>query len=154
MSTLNIYCKFSMNCDTKVCNKCKQVKTEEEFHPSHGNSCKKCMSEYRKARYAKGLHKAWKKPEKSILSQYVRKSRLKKYDLTKDQYESLVNEQHGRCAICGIRPLFTKLVVDHDHNTGKFRGLLCYKCNVGLGFMRDDPEILNGAIMYLRRTSK
>lgn len=65
--------------------------------------------------------------------------------------------QDGRCRICESEE---KLVVDHDHETGNIRGLLCHRCNIGLGWFRDHPSLLNRAITYLgnardtRRTAK
>jgi Recombination endonuclease VII len=70
--------------------------------------------------------------------------------MTVEEYEKLFEEQEGRCAICG-RDQETKLAVDHDHQTGERRGLLCKQCNVGLGYFRDDTAVLERAISYLNR---
>jgi len=60
--------------------------------------------------------------------------------------------QGGVCAICGgINDNDDALSVDHDHETGRIRGLLCSKCNKGLGSFNDDPELLRKAIAYLER---
>lgn len=84
------------------------------------------------------------------LSAYHRAWSLqKKYGLSLEQYESMVAEQEGCCAICGEVP--QKLVVDHDHLTGNVRGLLCHACNVTLGLMKEDPARLLAAIGYLRK---
>jgi hypothetical protein len=71
----------------------------------------------------------------------------KKYKITQDDYDRMVADQQGRCAICHSEP--PKLSVDHDHATGAVRGLLCTRCNIGLGFMRDDISLLNSAARYL-----
>lgn len=71
-----------------------------------------------------------------------------KYDLTEDEFDAMVEAQGGRCLICCEVP-DEQLVVDHDHGTGVVRGLLCRCCNIGLGFMRDDPERLRRAADYL-----
>lgn len=63
-------------------------------------------------------------------------------------YAILFNEQGGKCAICRVN---TKLVVDHDHETGAVRGLLCGKCNLGLGHFNDDRGIIGSALEYLAR---
>jgi len=60
-------------------------------------------------------------------------------------YES----QSGKCAICGDAQ--EMLVVDHDHTTGTVRGLLCHKCNQGIGLLRESKEIMQNAIAYLAR---
>lgn len=78
---------------------------------------------------------------------------LNKYNMTISDYESMYNTQNGKCAICGndgdknnkYRPLY----IDHDHKTGKVRGLLCSKCNFLLGNSNDDVNILLNAIEYL-----
>jgi hypothetical protein len=70
-----------------------------------------------------------------------------KFGLSLEDYENLVEEQQGRCAICCLE---TKpLAVDHCHNSKKIRGLLCGHCNTGLGKFRDDPARLERAIAYL-----
>ena len=70
------------------------------------------------------------------------------YGLSTSDYDRLLAECEGRCGICRKA---TKLVVDHDHATGRVRGLLCGGCNKGLGLFRDDPEALVAAAGYLRR---
>ena len=73
---------------------------------------------------------------------------LKKYGLTVDQFEALAAAQDHRCAICHrVR----KLHVDHNHTTHEVRGLLCFACNVTLGYMSESPERLEVAANYLRR---
>jgi hypothetical protein len=82
---------------------------------------------------------------------FNRKQHLKRYNLTPDEYQVLLVKQNGVCAICR-RPPWGKrnvLMVDHDHETGKVRGLLCSTCNVGLGALHDDAELLRVAIAYL-----
>jgi len=71
------------------------------------------------------------------------------YGISIDQYLQLVEEQQGTCAICLVVPN-GKLQVDHDHNTGKVRRLLCRECNLGLGKFREDPNLLIKAARYLR----
>lgn len=68
---------------------------------------------------------------------------------TEDDYEAQFEKQHGRCAICGKRQEGKRLAADHDHKTNKARGLLCAKCNVGLGMFEDNIELLTLAIDYL-----
>lgn len=69
--------------------------------------------------------------------------------MTPEQYDAMLSEQAGRCAICQDRP--PRLYIDHDHATGEVRGLLCNRCNVALGFLRDSPEAAIAAAMYLSR---
>lgn len=71
----------------------------------------------------------------------------REYGLSPADYDQLLIEHSGRCAICETAA--TKLVVDHDHAAGHLRGLLCSNCNVGLGHFKDDPARLTTAIRYL-----
>lgn len=76
-----------------------------------------------------------------------------KYGLSLSQYACLLSAQNGTCKICGARPEdcrpHGRLNVDHDHDTGKVRGLLCNQCNVALGGFRDSPALLLNAVKYL-----
>jgi len=66
-----------------------------------------------------------------------------------DEYNKMFEKQKHLCAICGERELKRLLSIDHDHKTNKVRGLLCGKCNQGLGLFRDNVELLKKAIKYL-----
>ena len=68
------------------------------------------------------------------------------------EYERFLSEQDGVCAIC-LKPCQTgqRLSVDHDHVTGAVRGLLCRRCNSGLGHFQDSLDLLKKALMYLER---
>jgi hypothetical protein len=70
------------------------------------------------------------------------------YRMTLEDYYVMLAQQDGACAICGRKPK-ERLVVDHCHATGNVRGLLCAKCNTGLGFYQDNPDRLLAAIAYL-----
>jgi Recombination endonuclease VII len=75
----------------------------------------------------------------------------KKYSMSAQDYDILLEKQHGVCAICHDLPGERRaLSVDHDHNTGFVRGLLCTKCNAGLGLFKDDIRLLAAAIVYLQ----
>ena len=78
-------------------------------------------------------------------------SRNYKYGVTKEFLIELYEAQHGTCKICGSEPTTVRgLHVDHCHSTGKVRGLLCHGCNVGIGSMKENPDIFLKAIEYLR----
>jgi hypothetical protein len=76
----------------------------------------------------------------------------RKYGISEEEYKILYKAQGGRCAICRRATGATRrLAVDHDHKTGKVRGLLCGPCNNTLGLIaRDDPEVFDRAAAYLR----
>lgn len=71
------------------------------------------------------------------------------YGIDRPTFDALAAEQDGHCSICGVRP--ERLSVDHDHETGLFRGLLCSACNAALGLFNDDRDALRAAIAYLDR---
>ena len=92
-------------------------------------------------------------PEK--VRAYRRRAKLRSnYALTVEEFDAMVAAQGGRCAICGEIPSGSRSVldVDHDHATGTVRGLLCHGCNKATGFLHDNPDLLQKAINYLRRT--
>jgi hypothetical protein len=78
---------------------------------------------------------------------------LHKFNIPLEFYDKIYKKQMGRCSICNKREkdLSQSFAIDHNHKTGKIRGLLCKKCNVLLGFANDNPKILLSAIKYLRR---
>lgn len=77
---------------------------------------------------------------------------LNKYGITSEDYERMLAEQNGVCAICGGPPegsRWKQFHVDHCHTTGRVRGLLCGRCNRGMGYLCDDPEIALRAARYV-----
>lgn len=95
--------------------------------------------------------KAGQTPEKR------KRQRLRKYELTPEQYDQHISDQGGGCAICGRvanKCGRGRLHVDHDHATGHVRGVLCSSCNLGLGKFGDDAERLQRAVDYLVRTKR
>lgn len=71
------------------------------------------------------------------------------YGLTKEKYETLIESQEGRCAVCKMRDA---RYVDHNHITGEVRGLLCPQCNTGLGMFQEDIKIFEAAMEYLQNS--
>jgi hypothetical protein len=74
---------------------------------------------------------------------------LRKYGLSLQDYEDILARQNNACGICRRKPRKRRLCVDHDHRTRKIRGLLCRKCNMGLGCYGDNPKFLRMAADYL-----
>lgn len=141
----------------KICNKCKQPQPLSHFYRNtrakdgHMSRCKKCEKAHdqtpeRKEQNSRKKRK-WEKANPDKVAHYARKQN---YGLTPEQFEEMKREQSNRCAICGVAdPL--RMAVDHDHETGRVRALLCPRCNSALGNFRDDTEILAKAIAYLKR---
>jgi hypothetical protein len=130
--------------------------------------CKKAHSDYQRSYY--NLHpeqkkkrnervlqryhrfgNQWAKENPDKLKAIQRKHKLKqKFGITPEIYERMVFEQGGMCLICSGPPTSSGLAIDHDHETGKIRGLLCSRCNCGLGMFQDDHNILIRAVEYLK----
>ncbi len=94
-----------------------------------------------------------KERQKGRYSYKARLARLKLYGLSNADYEKLLQLQHYRCGICGIhqKEVYHTLAVDHDHSTGKVRGLLCTTCNVRLGVL-ENKAFAMVAEVYLAET--
>jgi hypothetical protein len=99
--------------------------------------------------------KKWHQDNIERRKKYYLKNILKKqYGLTVEQYEAMLKEQHGLCAICQKPPKKRRLDVDHDHADGHVRQLLCERCNKGMGCFEDSPQLLEAALRYLRKHSQ
>lgn len=81
-----------------------------------------------------------------------------KYKIGVEDYKKLLNQQQGKCAVCGANnsqhKVYDRLCVDHCHKTGLVRGLLCHTCNTAIGNLRDNPELCESAAAYLRLHKK
>lgn len=131
----------------KKCSKCQTLKPIDEFYTRKSKpvaKCKPCI-------WAK--QKEWYGQTKP-----ARKIALKRYSMTTSEYDSILGLQGGVCKLCGSQATvpysntnstIRALSVDHDHGTGKIRGILCGNCNLGLGYFRDKIELLEKAIQYL-----
>lgn len=133
----------------KKCHKCKKDKPLSEFGfigrlNKYQDNCKVCINDY---------YREWRKENKGKYEVTARERRLKrKFGISQTEYDLILDSQDGKCAICG-KPLYDKLnkrlSVDHNHDTGKVRGLLCSACNQGLGYFKDNPDLLLKASTYL-----
>jgi hypothetical protein len=100
----------------------------------------------------KAYKKAYTKTHPRIYKYYNRQNYYLKrnHGITIEQYNQMFVNQGGLCTICKEHPAEnTRLSVDHDHKTGKIRGLLCIRCNAGLGHFKDEINLLLNAIKYL-----
>ncbi len=86
---------------------------------------------------------SWGKPSKR--DRYLQS----RYGIDEKEYERLLVLQHRVCAVCGRAGKTRRLAVDHNHKTKKVRGLLCPKCNWGIGWFREDTRVLRAAADYL-----
>lgn len=137
----------------KTCARCRQSKPLAEFfrggraRPGPGSYCKGCVAERRRERRAADPVLAASDARKKREYWYERTYGLSMVDAT-----ALVDAADGRCQICRIvfdETIDGALQIDHNHVTGAVRGVLCRRCNTGLGMFVDDPARLQAAIAYL-----
>ena len=128
----------------KTCTQCGVEKPLQDFYKNakktdgHRSECKVCSEKK-------------KKPYKKCPT-VAREERLRsKYGVTLFAYDLMLRLQRGGCKICGAtaKESGRVLVVDHNHDTGEVRGLLCAHCNSGIGLLKDSPALLRRAIDYL-----
>lgn len=108
---------------------------------------------YLKAYRAKNSERLRSYDRNRYCGERKRQLRVRNYDLTPTEYDRLLDSQVHCCAICGTHQsqLKSTLCIDHDHKTGKVRGLICDLCNRGIGMLQDNPDVLDRASAYLRR---
>jgi hypothetical protein len=158
----------------KICKVCGVAKPLDDFYVNKGGrdgrrpECKACNLAVRRAKYAENPRPyidrvlKWQRENRDRYLERLRdyngtpakklsnrKSHLKrKYGLTIEEYDALLATQGGGCAICGNPDADN---VDHDHVTGKVRGILCFNCSVAIGHIADDLDRLLLAFAYLDR---
>jgi hypothetical protein len=138
----------------------KNKNKKQEYQKQYYEKNKKELRAYR-AKYKNEHEEEIKEQQKQYRLKYPEK--IKNHDLlsghgiTLNDYNKMLKEQNNGCAICGnpetdkeVNKKVKSLSVDHDHKTGKVRGLLCSKCNKGIGLFQDNIKLLQSAINYLK----
>ncbi len=145
-----------------ICATCKENKDNNCFNKDkrHVNglrsSCKLCESSYNK-RWRKSNIDRERHNHKRYLARhpnYFKDYHIKaKFGVTRDEFNEMLSRQGGCCAICMVnKPGGSgNWHVDHNHKTKKVRGLLCHNCNRGIGYLRDEIEVLQLAVEYLKK---
>ena len=136
----------------KTCTKCGNTKSKSEFYlhkhtkDKLASLCKQCYKEN---------EQNWKINNPEAYKESCRRRNLKKkFGITLEYYESMYTKQEGKCACCGKEhpnKSISGLVVDHSHTTGEVRELLCSPCNTALGLLKEDTEIINNLLKYIRK---
>lgn len=121
-------------------------KNKEEIKKQHKDFYKK-NKERIIAMHMKYYHK-----NKEKMMEYKKEYHIKAtYNITFEQLDKMLIEQKHKCLICDKSLIETRRCIDHDHKTGKIRGILCIECNSMIGFSHDNIDILKQAIGYLKR---
>lgn len=145
---------------SKTCTLCHETKPLSEFFWSRSRKLQKPYRHSRCKDCRRAQCRAWSRTEGG---RAVKRNGIlrREYRLSPSEFDALLKAQGGACAICRFPETkihrdgsVTRLSVDHDHETGAVRGLLCSGCNVGLGSFADDPEALRAAVDYVERHRK
>ena len=125
------------NFKMRKCKDCNREFEEKSFYNKgngkRGNLCHSCR--YRKRN-----------------KEYKTRHNIKNggYEINTIDYLLMLKKQNNLCAICNnVCSTGKSLAIDHDHTTGRIRGLLCFRCNAALGMLKDSPEIIRAALRYL-----
>lgn len=149
----------------KICCACGISKPFTEYHRASGRrdgrqtACKTCFKAIRKKYWSQNksseyrTHLSWVANNPTTRKEHRLKANLKLYNMTPAEFLALIESQGGCCKICGDVTPNQRLSVDHDHVTGRVRGLLCRSCNLGLGMFRDNASFLVRASKYLNNVS-
>jgi hypothetical protein len=144
----------------KWCPRCKTHKPIADFGKAASRYdgmrpyCNPCMQETRAAQYQKHKDKRaaygqayYQLPETK--ARHLR-MRLSRYGLTLEEYQLLLEKQEGRCAICRTDQFGRReICIDHCHETGRVRGLLCHRCNAAIGHFQERLDLVQAAVVYL-----
>ena len=168
---------------SKTCTKCGQIKPLSDFHidraqrDSRKTACRLCTNKVKALWRSRNNELVLSQRRESYgrcrqnYLDYNRSSKRRKrwfawklmhsFGITVERFEELLELQAGCCAICHKPPTEAnghrnkhRLHVDHDHETGTVRGLLCNNCNAGLGYFRDSQRSLGAAIKYLQKNQE
>lgn len=134
--------------ETKICTFCKEDKeiNKDNFYFTGGNFKSRCIKCY---------HGNWNKKSKDGPKSKKQNNLKARFNIDSEQYEHMLENQNGVCDICKkeeakiLKGTACRLSVDHCHKTGEIRGLLCARCNTGLGMFGDNVDVLLSAIEYI-----
>ncbi len=142
---------------SKLCKKCNETKPLDEFFRDANCSdgrhtlCKKCKTSNSMNWRANNKEK-YNEQQRNAHRRHKTRNRLYRYRIDESFYKKMLTEQNNKCAICGKGPSGVRpLAIDHDHMTGKVRGLLCYGCN-RLMCLLDNPELLEKSLAYRNKS--
>lgn len=138
---------------TKICSKCQEEKPKEFFR-SRGGSQKHLLKSYCNSCLQQD-HKKWVSSNQETVKRYrakdkwTLKKRCSRHGITPEEFWAMYEEQDGCCPICDEVVEAEDSAIDHNHETGQVRGILCKTCNRALGLLKDSPSNLSRAFDYL-----
>ena len=143
-----------MDTEVKTCTMCKKEKIISAFRSRGGSMRHLLKSRCNQCLY--GEHKRWVNNNLDRVKEYREKDawtilkRCSRRGITPEQLIEKYESQEECCAICHTKIEISESAIDHNHDTGEFRGLLCKTCNRALGMFKDSPKVLFSALEYLR----
>ena len=137
----------------KVCSHCRQAKSEDEYYICRkklkSGKIKETLRYVCKACDRKAKRERDRKNPELRADKHLRN----KYGITLADKRRMIQQQGGKCAICPVKlEDLSKSHVDHCHETGEIRGVLCHNCNRGIGYLKHDTQIILSASQYLARS--
>jgi hypothetical protein len=153
--------------ELKTCRTCKREKSIDDFWKNNiykdgrYTECKVCSYDKHKENLKKRLaidpqysakrQKAWAQRGRNDVRRRIKNL----YGITLEEYDKMFLEQGNKCDLCGLDFVEGKRVaIDHDHNTGKIRGIIHLGCNSAIGLLLDSPDICRKAAVYLEKHGK
>lgn len=140
----------------KKCNKCLIEKPLDNFFKDKNNKtdghyslCKSCKKEST-IEWRNSNRKIYNETMREYNKKHYARLRLQRYKISPEQYEKMLSDQKFMCKLCGSGPSKKRpLAIDHHHDSGIVRGLLCYSCNRAIAIL-DNPKLLEKAIQYIK----
>ena len=133
---------------SRICEYCDEIFIPVSWQQVYcGAYCRQEMSHFKREA------REWEEGREETSRKMWERSIRIKFGISPETYIEMLDKQNSRCAICGRHQeeLPKRMAVDHNHDTGKVRGLLCGNCNTGIGNLRDSIDMLRKAIDYLEK---
>jgi len=157
-----------MSAKHRTCKVCGEYKEIDNFQPQ-GYQCRSCRNKKQQAYWASLPEDIRKQRQNSLeyKKEYAKRNSVKikklaraqhlkrKFKMTVEEYDAILEKQNGVCLLCkNVCDTGNSLAVDHDHDSGKIRGLLCKNCNTALGLFKDNVDVMTRAIEYIEMHSE
>lgn len=145
----------------KQCTRCRKVKPISEFHPRYDRADRRPQSHCKACHYQ--LTQAWRHRNRDKVNAVYRVyNGARRHGMTLLEYRAFIAKLPDACEVCGrnlhlhagATRLASTICIDHDHETGQIRGVLCMNCNTALGLAADDPALLRKLARYLTKHTR
>lgn len=134
--------------------RCRKRHQKFKDDPEFKKAARERAAAWRATEHGKNRGQVWRENNRERNAATFRKWYMKKqYGITVEEYDEMLARAENKCEICGVhqKDLKKKLVIDHCHDTGKLRGMLCHACNLAIGKLGDSYEKVKRATDYLKK---